>query len=173
MLTSSDVIPFKTTARRRARGMSIIETMLAFIVLLVAIMGLCVTTGYSIGEIDRSASIANVPEGFGDIKISSDQIQAQTAAQQYMDLIRKCVHSGSAGSLSTCAPTPTIAIDTGYMYFANGQSAWTNGNFNFSAASCTSLTNALFSCVVTVTWTEPGTSNQKRVQITSEASNQT
>lgn len=158
----------------RERGFTIIETMLAFIVLLIAIMGLVVTGAVGVGELNRSAGIANIPESFGFTKTNSDDVQAQTAAQQYMDALRSCVQT-TGTRWNSCASAPTIAIDPGYMYFANGATAVSEGNFSFSspggtASGCTQgtgLNTALFTCTVYVTWTEPGVNNQKSFQITS------
>lgn len=167
-------------ARRKARGFSIIEAMLSFIILLVAIMGLVVTGAYSGGVFDRSSGIANVPESFTDIKQNADEIQAQTAAQQYMDALRDCVHQYGTKWNTSCsgATAPTVAVDPGLMYFSAGQTAVSLGNFSFLAADgvtqsgCATTTKALFTCTVYVTWTEPGTNNKKSITLVSEANDQ-
>jgi hypothetical protein len=158
----------------RGRAFSVIEAMLAFIVLLIAILGLIATATVGANTQTGAGGISAIPMAFGDIKQNADEIQASTAAQQYMDSLRYCVnHWGSSWNSATLCPqsaAPTISIDPGYMYFGPaGTAATSPGNFTITGNCSNGGSGPMYTCTVTVTWNEPGTGNTKTVQIVSQA----
>jgi Tfp pilus assembly protein PilV len=163
-------------ARRRARGFSIIEAMLAFVVVTVAALGL-VATGAATTSAGGYGGTGTVPQAFSALEANADQIQAYAVAQQYMDALHECIRV--AGKLTGCsgATAPTASVDAGNSFFTS-QSRGTSGAFSFpstdphtgSATNTCTGSSPLFTCYVTVTWNEQGSTRE--VSISSYAADQ-
>lgn len=93
--------------RKPSRGFSLAESLIAFVVLIVAVLTLTSTYTYSQSR----------------ISLRSDELQAVTFGQQYLEGVRQQVRGGV-----TTAPSPaTQAIDVGYSLFS--------GQGNYSSSS--------------------------------------
>jgi len=131
------------------RGFSLIEAMVAMVVLTIAVLAL--TTAY--------------PYAFGRIAERDDELQAVSFGQQYLEQVRQQVRAGA--TTVTAATTP---IDAGYSlsfgvknYPSPGATASpppqlpSPGNFTATATFSPALnaTNSSYDVTVTVTWTLP------------------
>ena len=122
--------------RYRTRGFSIIEALLAIIVIAFAILAMGTITPYS----------------FSQVQVNSTQVQAVAIAQQVLDAQRSWKLSGTTQPTAT-----TVPIDQGNSFISGTQNNQ-SGNFNVSPDACPLTTAGTFSnqytCSVTVTWTE-------------------
>lgn len=126
--------------RAAARGFSLVEGMVALVVVsiaLVAMMGL-------------------IPVSFSQTLEDSYRIQAVSAAQQYLDAIRQSVQNNGNASLPT-APA-NFAIDAGDTTDGSGSAAASAGNFSFAENGCplVSGSSLRYDCSVTVKWSQGG-----------------
>lgn len=132
-------VTFRCPRRRRgARAFSLIEGLVAFTVLTLAILAFTRAYSYSftrVGERD-------------------DELQAVSFGQQYMEYARELVRSGT-----TNVPTKTQAIDAGYPIVS--------GVMNYSQASPPPALPSPgdFTATATVTPTTSGSSNFYDVQV--------
>ena len=89
------------STRRSRRGFSLAESLIAFVVLIVAVLTLTSTYTYSQSR----------------ISLRADELQAVTFGQQYLEGVRQQVRGGVVTPLATPAPT-TQPIDSGYAIFS-------------------------------------------------------
>jgi type II secretory pathway pseudopilin PulG len=136
----------------RQRGFTIIEAMIAFTVVVVAMM----------------ATLGALGSSFGSVQTNSQRMQAVAAAQEYLDSIRQWEQAGGAGSMPTA---PVIAIDAGDNGAGTGASLSSPGNFDFTTvpATCTQTgaggaSSKQYNCTVTVGWTIGGATRQLAVE---------
>jgi Tfp pilus assembly protein PilV len=134
------------------RGFTVAESLIAFVVLVIAVMG----------------TLGAVASTFSNVDQNSDRIQAVAAAQEYMDALRYWEVSGGSGA--TPAP-PTIQIDPGDISQGGGTALTSPGTFNFTAvpATCTQTgaggsSSKEYNCTVTVSWTVNGFTRQLKVE---------
>lgn len=83
---------------RRQRGFSVAEALVAFVVLLVAVLTLTSTYTYSQSR----------------IALRADELQAVTFGQQYLEMARQQIRGGTTGNPATA----TLPIDQGYSLFS-------------------------------------------------------
>lgn len=130
--------------RRTRRGFSLAESLIAFTVLIVAVLTLTSTYTYSQSR----------------ISLRADELQAVTFGQQYLESVRQQVRGGVVTPLATPAPT-TQPIDAGYAIFS-GDSNYSSsspapqlsspGNFTASGSVSQIGTTSDYDVSVNVTW---------------------
>jgi len=108
------------------------------------------------------AMLSIVPFGFNSVQANSLEVQAVAVAQQYLD----DEHNALSHSLPTPAAT-TAPIDAGLSYMGGSTSNY--GSFNVAPDGCATKqypgsSANVYSCSVTVTWTESGASRTVTVQ---------
>lgn len=109
------------------------------------------------------AMLAMIPYGHNSVQVSSVQVQAYSIAHKYLDDERTALSQNTI-----TMPTATTApIDGGQSFVGGGVSGY--GNFNVSPDGCPTKaypgTSAnVYSCSVTVTWTENGAARSVTVQ---------
>lgn len=126
------------------RGFSLVEAMVAMSVLLIVVLML----------------IGAVPASYAFTKQDSVRVQAVSAGQSYLDTIRQYVKS--SGSITGLPPAPAIAIDQGYGFVSDKQSASTV-NFVLTPA-CVARSLFSFDCTVTASWGPNGKSQSVTVE---------
>jgi prepilin-type N-terminal cleavage/methylation domain-containing protein len=126
------------------RGFTIIEVMIGMAMLLVVI----------------TSVFAVVPATVGFGSDSQIRMQAEGAAQDYLDVIRQYIKTN--GVDTNLPQAPIIPIDPG-AGILSGLARPTLGNFDESA-SCTERSLFSFDCLVTVSWRENGTVRTKEVE---------
>jgi prepilin-type N-terminal cleavage/methylation domain-containing protein len=130
------------SSRRHNRGFSILESLIAIVVL-------------SIGVV---AMLGMLPLSFNNTNNDSQHVQALSAGQAYMDQIRYYI-KGTAPTNGaypvSVLPTPQpVAVDLGESIFGTGQAASGSVNFTFVPNCAAVAGSALeFDCTVTVNWT--------------------
>jgi hypothetical protein len=151
-----------------ARAFSVIEALISFVVLLVAISGLFAAAG-----VQGTGAGAYA---FGNLNTNSHEVEATAAAQEYMDELRDFIRVTTLPVAPATYPplptAPTVGIDpTGQSYFAGGSTS-NLGNFLLNHNNCPAVSGSLVfrSCIVTATWSEKGST--KSVSITSYATMQ-
>ncbi len=134
---------------KRERGFTLIETMIAMIVLLLAIL----------------AMLSVVPFGFNSVQTNAIHVQAVAVAQQYLDDEHDALLQANAMPSAT-----TVPIDAGQSFMANGQNNSNYGNFAVTPDGCstkqftgTSGAN-VYLCSVIVSWTEVNAPRSVTVQ---------
>jgi prepilin-type N-terminal cleavage/methylation domain-containing protein len=128
----------------RDRGFSIVEVMIGMAMLLVVI----------------TSVFAVVPATVGFGSESQIRMQAEGAAQDYLDVVRQYIKTNGVDTNLPAAPV--IPIDPGDGILS-GLARPSLGNFNESA-SCTERSLFSFDCMVTVSWRENGTVRTKHVE---------
>jgi len=132
-------------ARKFSRGFSLAESLIAFVVLIVAVLTLTSTYTYSQSR----------------ISLRSDELQAVTFGQQYLETVRQQVRGGVA-----TAPSPAAqAVDVGYALFA-GQGSYSSaspqpeitspGNFTATSTVAKIAGTSDYYVRVDVTWLYAG-----------------
>ena len=144
--------------REPPRGFSLIESLIAMVVLLFAVLAL--TTAY--------------PYAFGRIGERDDELQAVSFGQQYLEQVRQEIRNGAAS-----LPTATATIDAGYPlafgvmpYPSPGASAppptelTSPGLFTATATTNPALTSNAnwFDVTATVTWSYAGSARSIQLQ---------
>src|SRR5215468_11732696 len=129
--------------KSRLRGFSIIESLVAMVLVTFSILSL-------FGLISAS---------FGGTEQDSEHIQAVTAGQQYLDAIRQAVQNANSVPSS-----PTIKVDPGFGQTGHQISATQNFTFTPNGCPLVSGLKVMHNCVVTVSWTEAGASKSLTVQ---------
>jgi hypothetical protein len=126
--------------------------MLAFVVLVGAMM----------------ATLGALGSSFGSVQSNAQRMQAVAAAQQYLDSIRQWEASGGAGSMPAA---PVVAIDAGDVTTGTGAAVSSPGNFDFTTVPATCTRNGAgggsskqYDCSVTVGWTIGGFNRQLQVE---------
>lgn len=123
-----------------ARAFTIIEALIAIVLVVSAVLGL----------------VAIVPATIGGTMRDSQRMQAIDVGQQYLDRIR--VYAASSGKITGLPAAPTdIAVDAGLSNQDSTIKAVNPGVFTITS-NCTPATGAVsgleWDCVVTVAWTE-------------------
>jgi type II secretory pathway pseudopilin PulG len=130
------------------RGFTIIEALIA-LVLLIGVM---------------LALLAIVPAVFHDASRDSQRSQAVDAAQQYLDTLREytAYNAFTAASLPSPAPANVDAGDS----FAGGASIGSTAKFTLVNNGCPKVAGSVKMawCVVTVTWTQDGSTRTADVE---------
>jgi prepilin-type N-terminal cleavage/methylation domain-containing protein len=137
--------------RGEQRGMTLIETMIAMVVLLLTLLAL----------------LSVVPFSFNNVQANALQVQAVSLGQQYLDDQRNAKLFAGVMPAATTSP-----IDTGQSFVNNGQAAKNYGNFTITPDGCASVADtgtganqvSVFSCSVVVSWTENGAGKSVTVQ---------
>ena len=114
------------------RGFSLIEAMVGMVVLLVGIMML----------------VGAIPASYGFTAQDSVRVQAVSAGQEYLDVIRQYVKA--SGVDTDLPPPPVVAIDRG-QGFVSHDGPTTGDDFTMTP-SCTSRSLFSFDCSVSVEW---------------------
>lgn len=133
---------------RSQRGFTIVEAIIAIVVLMIVALGL----------------LAILPTSFNDTVRDSERVQAVAVGQQYLDALTEYVTNNG---VDTGLPSaPTIAIDPGDVMEGSGAPADSPGNFTLTNNGCPAVagSQAEFDCVATVTWTEHGASRSVQVE---------
>ena len=157
----------RTLSRRGARrGISLLESLVAMVMLTVAVLVL--TTAY--------------PYAFGRIGERDDELQAVSFGQQYIEQVRQQIRAGAITLSSATAP-----IDAGYPlafgvrnYPSPGPSAppapaqlASPGNFTATAATTPTLSASanMYDVTVTVSWSFGGAARSVQLEtiVTREA----
>ncbi|MBV8263464.1 MAG: hypothetical protein JOY87_06565 [Candidatus Eremiobacteraeota bacterium] len=130
------------------RGFSLIDSLLAVVVLVIATMGTLGALASSFNNVDQNA----------------DRMQAIAASQQYMDSLRYWETNGGSGSMPT---PPTIQLDAGESNQGTGAANSSPGSFDFTTvpATCTQTgaggsSSKQYTCSVTARWTINGFTRQ-------------
>jgi Tfp pilus assembly protein PilV len=129
------------------RGFSIIEAMVAFVVLLIALSGLAAVTS------------------FGAMQTRADQVEAAAIGQQYLSQLAAVVRAG--GAPASTSTTSWSVVQPGGGKSGNnqngngsgGQTTQTTPSFSVSNNGCPSVSSVnllMRQCSVTVTWNDQG-----------------
>ncbi len=111
--------------------------------------------------------IGAIPAAFGMTAQDSVRVQAVSAGQEYLDMIRQYVKA--SGVDTGLPPPPTVAIDGG-TGMTSGAAAGSEGDFVMTP-SCNSRSLFSFDCSVTVAWSING-GPQQRVVVESYVTSQ-
>ena len=145
-------------APTKSRGFTLVETFVAMVILLVAVLAL--VTAY--------------PYAFGRIGERDDELQAVSFGQQYLEQVRQQIRAGA-----TALPTATAPIDAGYPlafgvrpYPSPGASATppptltSPGVFTASATTNPTLSalSPSYDVTATVTWSYGGAPRSVQLQ---------
>lgn len=125
-------------ARRAARGFTVIEGLVALVVLMISMM----------------AIIEVVPDAFRYTARDSERTQALSAAQEYLDMLRHYIMT--FGNDSLLPVPPGISIDPGEDMQGDQNVNVSPGNFTITSNSCPPALGSTirYDCIVTVTWTQ-------------------
>jgi hypothetical protein len=132
-------------ARRTLRGFSIIEGLVAMIVI-----GFVVLALLGVGPAVHGFAIKD-----------SERVQAIAAGQQYLDIIRQYVQTKGVDTSLPLAPT--VAVDPGYSMVSN-EALPSQATFSMTP-SCSTRSLFSFYCSVSVSWQYNG--NEERVDVAS------
>ncbi len=125
------------------RGSTVLEAMMAFVIVLIALPGLGSVTS------------------LGAVKTNANEVQAVAAGQQYLDQLRDFIRTHDS---SAALPTPpTITIDQGQSFVSGGSTA-PIGSFTITSDGCPILASSfglIRNCSVSVTWTDAGKSKSR------------
>jgi prepilin-type N-terminal cleavage/methylation domain-containing protein len=134
---------------RNTRGFTLIEAMIAMAILLLAVL----------------AMFSVVPFGFSGVLTNSIQVQAVAVGQQYLEDERDAFLHTNPMPMATTAP-----IYQGQAFMAIGAPAGSYGSFGVSPDGCTTVKSgtppsiSVYSCSVTVSWSQSGASRSVIVQ---------
>lgn len=131
----------KTRGRGGRRAFTIAESLLGFVIVLIALGGLFAASS------------------FGAIKLNAEEAQAVAAGQQYLDQLRDSIRTQPSDAPLPAAPV--IAVDPGKSFVGGSVAAL--GNFTIVNDGCPTVTGSkLFrKCTVTVTWSDQGTTKTR------------
>ena len=140
--------------RLKQRAFTIIEALLAMVIVAIAFLSMATV----------------VPNAFGYASRDSQRVQAVAAGQIYLDQLR--YHIASNGSTSATPAPPVIAVDPGDSFVVNGTAQASVGNFAISSL-CPLASGSLYrwDCTVSVTWNDP-TGNPRIVIVESYVTSQ-
>jgi Tfp pilus assembly protein PilV len=134
---------FMSAKKRCSRGFSVVESMVAMVLLTFTILSL-------FGLISTS---------FGWTEQDSKRIQAVAASQQYLDAVRQAQQNAAL-----LPSAPTVNVDPGFGQ--TGHQLTVTQSFNMVNNGCplVASTKVMHNCSVTTTWTESGVSKSLTVQ---------
>lgn len=135
--------PNMRTVRRTARGLSIVESLIAMMVVTFVVLAL----------------LGAAPVAFSVASFNAQRFQAIEAGQQYLEIIRQYLQT--KGVDTDLPASPSIAIDPGYSFAGTKLSS--PGNFVMTPA-CASKSLFRFTCSVTVTWSQNGVDRNVQVE---------
>lgn len=135
---------------RNARAFTLIEALIAIVILLLALLTMATV----------------IPQSMNGVQRNLERTEATAQAQLYLDTVRNYLANG--GSVASLPTAPTPAIDAGSKYQASGTITGA-GNYALTA-SCPTFGAASFDCTVTATWTEDGA--QRTASVESYVANQ-
>lgn len=120
-----------------SHGLSIIDSLMAFVIVIVAVL----------------AFVGIVPVSMIAVNQGAAQLQAVGVAEQYIEAIRHDVAAG--GNASLPAP-PSVAVDPGESILGTGIAAVSPGDFTTSNNGCPLAAGSTlrYDCKVTVGWTQ-------------------
>ncbi|MBC5806731.1 MAG: PulJ/GspJ family protein [Candidatus Eremiobacter antarcticus] len=133
-----------TFAVGQARGFTLIEALIAMVILLIVVL----------------AMVNVIPQSMNGVQRNLERTEATAQAQLYLDIVRNYLSSG--GNKATLPAAPTPAIDAGSKYQASRAITGT-GNYAL-AGVCTDLGSASYDCTVTATWTQDGATRTASVE---------
>lgn len=141
--------------KRTQRAFSIIESMIAIVVLAMGVVGM----------------LGVLPLSYGNTNKDSQRVQALSAGQAYMDQIRYYIKGNAptgtpAGYPVSALPTPQpVSVDFGESILGTGTAASGTASFTF-VPSCTAVGSSglEFDCTVTVTWTTFNMSHSVQIE---------
>jgi type II secretory pathway pseudopilin PulG len=133
---------------QRQRAFSIIESLIAMVLLIGVILAL----------------LGIVPTSLRDASRDSQRVEATTAAQQYLDSLRQYVQN--FGTNTNLPPAPSLAVDAGDTYAIPNTPITSPGNFMLANNGCpfVSFSSRMYDCSVTVTWTDAGENRSVSVE---------
>ncbi len=125
-----------TFVASQARGFTLIEALIAMVILLIVVL----------------AMVNVIPLSMNGMQRNLERTEATAQAQLYLDTVRNYLSNG--GNKATLPTPPTPVVDAGSKYQASGAIIG-NGNYALSGV-CTDLGSASYDCTVTATWTQDG-----------------
>ena len=138
------------------RGFTIIEALIAIVMLIIVMMAL----------------VGTVPSAFQYASRDSVRIEAAAAAKQYLDSLHQYVqHNGTNANLPAA---PALGIDAGNQYMGSNTPMPSSSPSTFSLTNngCPSVTGSSreYDCTVTAGWTQDAQPNSLTVEsyVTSE-----
>jgi Tfp pilus assembly protein PilV len=132
--------------RSLSRGLTLMEALIAMILMGAVVVGL----------------LGVIPYGYNEIQVNATQVQAIALGQQYLDALRNDLQTSQPLPTATTAP-----VDQGDSFmFMNGSANPASGSFNVTPNTCPLVSGAFnqFDCVVTVTWTQNGKNESVKVE---------
>lgn len=131
-----------------SRGFTLIEAMIAMVVVVVSILTM----------------FAMVPFAFNGVQMNAVEVQAVSVAQQYLEDERNAKLENVPMPTATSAP-----IDAGQSFMNSSAAATIGSTFAVSPDGCASVQNPglntnVYSCSVTVTWTQTNATRSVTVQ---------
>lgn len=132
----------------KQRAFTIIEAMVAMVVLIGAILAL----------------LGIVPASLSNASRDSQRVEAMAASHQYLDSLRQYVQN--FGTNTSLPAPPSLAIDAGDTYADPNTPIASPGNFTFANNGCpfVALSSRMYDCVVTASWTEAGEARSVSVE---------
>lgn len=138
------------TSVSRHRGFTIIEALIAIVTLIGVMMAL----------------VGTVPATFKGAERDSQRMEAATATQQYLDLLRQYIKSNGVNTSLPAAPT--VAIDAGNQFAApnDPMPSPSPGDFALANNGCPFVAGSsrMYDCSVTASWTEDGVARTTTVE---------
>jgi type II secretory pathway pseudopilin PulG len=135
------------------RGFTLIEALIALTVLLLAVL----------------AMFSVMPFGFSGALTNSIHVQAVATAQQYLEDERDALLNANTVAMPSATTAP---IDPGQSFVSTGAAAGSYGTFTVVPDGCSTVIYGsvgngnvgVYSCSVTVSWTQGGASHSVSVQ---------
>lgn len=127
----------RTHGGRPVRGLSIVDSMIAFVIVIIAVL----------------AFFGIVPAAMLSANQGAAQIQALGVAEQYLEAIR---HDVTAGGNAVLPAPPLVAVDPGESLLGTGIGASSSGDFSVTSNGCPLVAGSTlrYDCAVTVSWTQ-------------------
>ena len=129
--------------KRMSRGFTVIESLIAMVLLTFSILSL----------------FGLVSSSFGYTEQDADRVQAVAASQQYLDALRQATQNGAS-----LPSAPTVNVDLGFGQ--TGHQITATQTFAMANNSCPLISGdkVMHNCSVTTTWTEAGATKTVTVQ---------
>jgi Tfp pilus assembly protein PilV len=129
--------------KHKSRGFSVIESLIAMVVLTFAMLSL----------------FGLVSASFGFTEQDSERIQAVAVSQQYLDALRQAVQNGNS-----LPAAPTVNVDLGFGQTGSELAATQAFGISNNACPLISGDKVMHNCAVTTTWNESGVTKTVTVQ---------